>query len=172
MPSRPNPDPRPPADSAPAEYPIGGRKREPQVVAEPALAAVLYHRGAAPRRPARAPAALPAGEAMERVAAAQLQIVRQAFRRDAEIARVLGVDPAQLVRWEHGQLPDARNRARLAALATAVGDLLERYEPSVIPGWFRAPSVEGGRTPADLLREGSREALLSHVAAAVQGAFS
>jgi hypothetical protein len=103
---------------------------------------------------------------------ADLAVLRAAFRKNNRIARLIGVDPAQLSRWGHGQSPSPETRLLLRVFADTVRTLSETFEPSVIPGWFEAPRAGETLSPAEMLREGRYDALREAVEASTQGAYS
>lgn len=71
----------------------------------------------------------------------RLDSLRRVFASDAEVARALGVNPAQVARWRRGQEPDAENADRLAGL-DAVIEMLDGYlNPSRIPKWLSGPNA-------------------------------
>jgi hypothetical protein len=102
----------------------------------------------------------------------KVEILRQVLGQDVVIARLLGVSPAQLSRWKKGQMPEETNRARIRVLTETVAVLLERYQPSVIVGWFESPGIGGGRRPVDLLHSGEWGDLRAYAEEAAAGAFS
>lgn len=114
----------------------------------------------------------PAPDLHTTILEADLAVLRAAFGKDNRIARIVGVDPAQISRWGRGQAPSSEKRLLLRVFADAVRTLSETYEPSVIPGWFAAPRTGETRSPAEMLREGRYEELRETLEASVQGAFS
>jgi hypothetical protein len=103
----------------------------------------------------------------------RLDSVRRAFASDAEVARALGVNPAQVARWRRGQEPDAENADRLAGL-DAVIEMLDGYlSPSRIPKWLSGPNANlGDRTPLAALRAGDLPGVIAAVRVLKSGAYA
>ncbi|MBI4545985.1 MAG: hypothetical protein HY703_12365 [Gemmatimonadetes bacterium] len=101
----------------------------------------------------------------------RLDSARRVFDSDAQVARALGVDPAQVARWRRGQVPDEENSDRLAGL-DAVIEMLDGYlNPGRIPKWLSGPNVNlGGRTPLVALRAGDLPAVIAAVRVLKSGA--
>jgi len=100
------------------------------------------------------------------------QQAMQGLADDAELAKAIGVAPAEVEQWKTGQVPSDANLRRLRDLATIVTRLAEYYEPSAIPDWLhgRNPDLEG-RQPIELLHEGNLADVLSVAEAQISGAY-
>lgn len=90
------------------------------------------------------------------------------------VARMLAVSPAQVTRWQQNQVPDAGTRDRLRRVSDTVSLLLQRFQPIAAADWLHAPNIhemDGGGTPADLIRQGKWEVLRPYVEEAVSEAY-
>ncbi|HEU0076530.1 MAG TPA: hypothetical protein VFQ76_02710 [Longimicrobiaceae bacterium] len=90
------------------------------------------------------------------------------------VAQLLAVSPAQVTRWRQNQVPDAGTRDRLRRLSDTVSLLLQRFQPKAASDWLHAPNIhemDGGGTPADLIRQGKWEVLRPYVEEAVSEAY-
>lgn len=90
------------------------------------------------------------------------------------VARMLAVSPAQVTRWQQNQVPDAGTRDRLRRVSDTVSLLLQRFQPKAASDWLHAPNIhemDGGGTPADLIRQGKWEVLRPYVEEAVSEAY-
>ena len=85
--------------------------------------------------------------------------VLQSILGEEEAAALIGVDAQEVSSQAH--------RERVEAAAEVVQSLQTPFEPAVIPGWFRAPRLSGGRSPGDLLRLGRYDEVRAEVAAAL-----
>ena len=103
----------------------------------------------------------------------RLDSARRAFASDAQVARALGVNPAQVARWRRGQEPDDENADRLAAL-DAVIQMLDGYlSPSRLPKWLSGPNANlGARTPLAALRAGDLPGVIAAVRVLKSGAHA
>jgi hypothetical protein len=68
-----------------------------------------------------------------------------------------------------GDLPSIEDGVRIRVLAEAVRRLLEFYDPSIIPGWFRADAGHGARDR--MLWQGAYDQLFLEIGDAEQGNF-
>jgi hypothetical protein len=84
------------------------------------------------------------------------------FRSQRRLADTLGVDPAQVSRWMHGQGIDPGNAERLDLLELAMASLLRLYEPETAERWLAGSNPHlRGRRPLDVIRAGGTEELLA-----------
>lgn len=103
----------------------------------------------------------------------RLDAVRRVFGSDAQIARALGVDPAQVSRWRQGQDPDTLNRDRLTALDGVVEMLVGSLTPGRTRKWLEGPNLNlGDRTPIEALRQGDVPGVLAAVQVLKSGAHA
>jgi transcriptional regulator with XRE-family HTH domain len=100
---------------------------------------------------------------------ADLQMVRAVYHDDREIARTLGVEFDQLSSWERGTLPGKELEERIHQFADAVRWLCTFYDPSIVPGWFRADAGRGRRD--EMLQRGEYLDLHAEIGDAEQGAY-
>lgn len=103
----------------------------------------------------------------------RLDSARRVFNSDAQVARALGVNPAQVTRWRRGQEPDELNADRLAGL-DAVVEMLDGYlSPSRIPKWLAGANANlGERSPLAALRAGDLPAVIGAVRVLKSGAHA
>jgi hypothetical protein len=95
--------------------------------------------------------------------------MRAVYHDDHEIARTLGVECDQLSSWERGTLPGEELEERTHQFAEAVRWLCTFYDPSIVPGWFRADAGRGRRD--EMLRRGEYLDLRAEIGEAEQGAY-
>ena len=103
----------------------------------------------------------------------RLDSARRVFASDAQVARALGVNPAQVARWRRGQEPDEVNADRLAGL-DAVIEMLDGYlSPGRVPKWLSGPNANlGARSPLAALRAGDLPAVIGAVRVLKSGAHA
>jgi transcriptional regulator with XRE-family HTH domain len=103
----------------------------------------------------------------------RLDSARRVFTSDAEVARALGVNPAQVARWRRGQAPADENADRLAGLDAAI-EMLDGYlPPSRIPKWLAGPNAAlGDRSPLAALRAGDLPGVIAAVRVLKSGAHA
>jgi uncharacterized protein (DUF2384 family) len=86
------------------------------------------------------------------------------------LAAALGVDPAQISRWQQGQLSDLRNAERVDVLELVLSELSRLYEPDVARRWLEGLNPHlGDRRPIDVVRSGRAEDLLQALRAEFAG---
>jgi uncharacterized protein (DUF2384 family) len=115
-----------------------------------------------PREPRKTLATVPARDFY----AVRLESARRVFSSDAQVAKALGIDRAQVKRWRAGEtIPGPENADRVVGLDAAV-ELLSGYlSRNSIPKWLMGINAHlGDRRPVDLLRQGN----LSEVIAAIE----
>lgn len=79
-----------------------------------------------------------------------------------QLARSLGVDPAQVTRWSRGGAPDPLNALRVDVLELVLSELSRVYEPMVSRRWLDGVNPYlGDRRPIDVIRSGRPEELLA-----------
>jgi len=83
----------------------------------------------------------------------RLDSARRVFTSDAEVARALGVDPAEVARWRRGQRPAENDANRLAALDAMIQMLDGYLSPSRTRRWLTGPNANlGDGSPLTALR--------------------
>jgi transcriptional regulator with XRE-family HTH domain len=103
----------------------------------------------------------------------RLDSARRVFESDAQVARALGVNPAQVSRWRHGQAPDPLNRDRLTALDGVIEMLSDYLTPGRIRKWLGGANANlGDRTPLQALRQGNLPGVLAAVHVLKSGAYA
>ena len=86
------------------------------------------------------------------------------------LAAALGVDPAQITRWQQGQPSDLRNAGRVDVLELVLSELSRLYEPEVARRWLEGMNPHlGDRRPIDVVRSGRAEDLLGALRAEFAG---
>jgi uncharacterized protein (DUF2384 family) len=80
----------------------------------------------------------------------------------AEVARVIGVDRAQVTRWlDKGQDPDPENLRKVEAVELALARLLRLFDRDTALRWLRGTNaLLGNRRPVDMLGRGDGLALV------------
>lgn len=102
-----------------------------------------------------------------------LRVIRRALPSDRAVARILGVDPAQVSRWRRGQAPDAANADRLAALSVVVELLARWLHPDSVEAWIGGRNAHlDDRSPAHLIRHGHLAAVIAAIEAEKAGAYA
>jgi transcriptional regulator with XRE-family HTH domain len=105
--------------------------------------------------------------------AVRLDSARRVFESDAQVARALGVDPAQVSRWRQGQTPDPLNRDRLTALDSVIEMLSGYFNPGRIRKWLGGANANlGDRSPLQALRQGNLPGVLAAVHVLKSGAHA
>jgi len=103
----------------------------------------------------------------------RLDSVRRVFSSDAQIARALGVDPAQVSRWRHGQDPGPINRDRLTALDSVVEMLSGYLTRGRARKWLEGANGNlGDRSPLRALGQGDLPGVLAAVQVLKSGAHA
>jgi transcriptional regulator with XRE-family HTH domain len=122
------------------------------------------------RSPSRGDEPLDAGV----MARHHFQVVRAALRSDREVARIVGVDPAQVSRWRTGgQVPEAGNADRLAALSIVVEILSRWLHPASIASWLQGSNAHlGDRSPAFMIRHDHVADVIAALEADEAGAYA
>ena len=102
-----------------------------------------------------------------------LDRLRDIFPSDAEIARAVEVDPAQLSRWRRGQEPADPAWDRLVDLFAVVQKLEGYYTPARIRAWLGGVNAHlGDRSPLYLIRHGGSGTVLNAIHALKAGAYA
>jgi hypothetical protein len=102
-----------------------------------------------------------------------LERLRGVFTSDAEVARAIGVDPAQLSRWRKGQEPSESAWDRLVDLFAVVSKLEGFYSPSHIRAWLDGANAHlAERSPLYLIRHGESGEVISAIHALKAGAYA
>lgn len=95
-------------------------------------------------------------------AAVKAEALAADFRSQRRLADALGVSPAQVTRWLHGQGIDPMNAERLDLLELSLSFLLRIYEPETAERWlFGANPRLANRRPIDLVRLGRADELVA-----------
>jgi hypothetical protein len=99
--------------------------------------------------------------------------LRFVFDSDAEVARAVGVDPAQLTRWRRGQEPGDPAWDRLVDLFAVVAKLEGFYPAARIRLWLDGANAHlAGRSPLYLIRQGATGEVISAIHATKAGAYA
>lgn len=95
------------------------------------------------------------------------------FGSQRRLAELLGVSPAQVTRWRHGQGIDEVNAGRVDLLELVMASLLRLYPMEAAERWLLGvnPSL-GERRPLDLIRRGQARAVLDAIASERAGNFA
>ena len=102
-----------------------------------------------------------------------LDRLRGVFESDAEVARALGVDPAQVSRWRRGQEPSEPAWDRLVDLFAVVAKLESFYAPGRIRAWLEGANAHlGDRAPLYLIRHGETGGVITAIHATKAGAYA
>ena len=113
------------------------------------------------------------GPTPEDFVAVRLDSARRVFESDAQVARALGVDPAQVSRWRQGQAPDPLNRDRLTALDSVIEMLSGYLSPGRIRKWLAGANANlSDRSPLQTLRQGDLPGVLAAVHVLESGAHA
>jgi uncharacterized protein (DUF2384 family) len=102
-----------------------------------------------------------------------LDRLRGIFRSDAEVARAIGVNPAQLSRWRKGQEPSDPAWDRLVDLFAVVAKLEGFYSSARTREWLEGANAHlGDRSPLYLIRHGETGDVVSAIHATKAGAYA
>ncbi len=102
-----------------------------------------------------------------------LDHLRGIFASDAEVARAIGIDPAQLSRWRKGQEPSEPAWDRLVDLFAVVSKLEGFYPPARIRLWLEGSNAHlANRSPLYLIRHGETGEVVSAIHATKAGAYA
>jgi transcriptional regulator with XRE-family HTH domain len=113
------------------------------------------------------------GEGMPVATAQKVQALSRDFSSQRKLAELLGVNPAQITRWQRGQGIDDVNAARVDLLELVMANLLRLYSPGVAERWLTGTNPHlGDRRPIDLIRRGRTRELLEAIAAERAGSFA
>lgn len=106
--------------------------------------------------------------------ALRLESARRAFPSDAQVAEALGVDRAQVKRWQEGTtVPGPENADRIVGLDAVVELLSGHLEPSSISKWLHGFNAHlGDRRPIDVLRQGSLSEVIGAIEALKSGSYA
>lgn len=102
-----------------------------------------------------------------------LERIRGILESDAEIARALGVNAAQVSRWRTGQEPSDPAWDRLVDLFAVVQKLEGFYPPARIRAWLGGANAHlGDRSPLYLIRQGETGEVIAAIHAIKAGAYA
>lgn len=102
-----------------------------------------------------------------------LDRLRGIFDSDAQVARAVGVDPAQISRWRRGQEPSEPAWDVLVDLFAVVSKLEGFYSPARIRAWLEGSNAHlGDRAPLYLIRHGQTGEVISAIHATKAGAYA
>lgn len=105
--------------------------------------------------------------------AMRLASARRVFPSDSELARALGVNRSQVLRWKQGQAPASETMDRLTALDTVVQLLTGYLSDSSIPKWLNGINAHlDDRSPLFLLRAGQLGQVVGAIEAMKSGAYA
>lgn len=95
------------------------------------------------------------------------------FGSQRRLADLLGVDPAQVTRWQRGQGIDTVNAERVDLLELVMAHLLRLYPIEAAQRWLLGmnPSL-GDRRPVDLIRRGQTREVLDAIVNERAGSFA
>jgi uncharacterized protein (DUF2384 family) len=95
------------------------------------------------------------------------------FHSQRRLAELLGVSPAQVTRWRHGQGIDEANAHRVDLLELVMSSLLRLYSSEAAELWLHGANPHlAGRRPMDLVRAGRSRELLDAIAQERAGSFA
>jgi uncharacterized protein (DUF2384 family) len=102
--------------------------------------------------------------------AAKVASLAEYLGAQRRLAVALGVNPAQITRWQQGQPSDLRNAERVDVLELVLSALSRLYEPEVARRWLEGLNPHlGDRRPIDVVRSGRAEDLLQALRAEFAG---
>lgn len=102
-----------------------------------------------------------------------LDRLRGVFDSDAEIARAIDIDPAQLSRWRRGQEPSESAWDRFVDLFAVVSKLEGFYTPGRVRAWLEGANARlADRAPLYLIRHGETGEVISAIHATKAGAYA
>ena len=102
-----------------------------------------------------------------------LDRLREVYDSDADIARAIGMDPAQLSRWRRGQQPSDPAWDRVVDLFAVVSKLEGFYTPRHIRAWLEGANAHlANRSPVHLIRRGRTGEVISAIHATKAGSFA
>ncbi|WP_125079787.1 antitoxin Xre/MbcA/ParS toxin-binding domain-containing protein [Mycobacterium sp. P7213] len=95
------------------------------------------------------------------------------FGSPRRLADLLGVDPVQVARWQHGEGIDEANAERVDLLELVMAALLRLYSGDAARRWLIGlnPNL-GDRRPLDLIRRRQTRELLDAIAIERAGSFA
>ncbi len=95
------------------------------------------------------------------------------FGSQRRLAELLGVDRAQVTRWQRGMGIDDANAQRVDLLELVMSHLLRLYSVEAAQLWLLGmnPSL-GDRRPVDLIRRGQTREVLDAIANERAGSFA
>jgi uncharacterized protein (DUF2384 family) len=95
------------------------------------------------------------------------------FGSPRRLADLLGVDPAQVARWQHGEGIDEADAERVDLLELVMAALLRLYSSEAARRWLIGlnPNL-GDRRPLDLIRRRQTRELLDAIAIERAGSFA
>ncbi len=89
------------------------------------------------------------------------------------LAELLGVNPAQVSRWRHGQGIDEVNARRVDLLELVMADLLRLYPPAAAERWLLGTNPNlGSCRPLDIIRRGRAGQVLEALESERAGSFA
>lgn len=105
--------------------------------------------------------------------AAKVQALSRDFGSQRRLAELLGVSPAQITRWRHGQGIDELNAERVDLLELVMANLLRLYPATAAERWLVGLNPHlGDRRPIDLIRRGRARDLLDAIAIERAGGYA
>lgn len=95
------------------------------------------------------------------------------FGSQRRLAELLGVDPAQVTRWQRGQGIDDANAERVDLLELVMAHLLRLYSIEAAQLWLLGTNPNlADRRPIDLIRRGKTREVLDAIANERAGSFA
>jgi transcriptional regulator with XRE-family HTH domain len=115
----------------------------------------------------------PGSVVMSTVVAEKLRGINRGGFRATDVAQLLGTRPETVSRWNAGRnQPQGDSLRRLLELEYIVQRLGELYTPEEARLWiFQRHKALGGRTPAELIRDGRMDEVLRAIDQLADGVF-
>lgn len=86
----------------------------------------------------------------------------EAVGSQRRLAELLGVDPAQVTRWQRGESPSPLNARGVDVLELVLSELSRLYDPGTARRWLVGLNPHlGDRRPVDVIHAGRAEDLLA-----------
>ena len=111
---------------------------------------------------------------MSTAVARKLEVIREkGALKHVDVANVLGLRPETVSRWNQGKAyPHGRTEKALLELEYIIDQLSDFYEPNEARQWiFARQKLLGGRTPAQLIKEGAIDDVLHLVSQMRDGIY-
>lgn len=122
-----------------------------------------------------APRASPSAESSQRShrISTRTQFLVGAFESDAELARMLGIDPDRVARLRQGDALERGDVERLVGLDAVLELLMGFLDERSIPKWLEGTNAHlGDRRPIDVLQQGRLSEVIAAIEAEKSGAYA